>query len=107
MLVGYSPFYGKTEDDLFESILSHPVTFPNTISSQSQSFINKILERDPPKRLGMRTSPYGDICKHEFFASIDWEKLERCELEPPFKPILVSLLLETKFFVSPVSSFKN
>ena len=86
MLTGYSPFHGDDEEQLFEAIQKFDVLYPSTISEQSTSCIRCLLERDPVKRLGMKTSPFGEIRKHAFFSKIDWVKLENRQIEPPFKP---------------------
>lgn len=38
--------------------------------------------REPEKRLGVR----GDIRQHPLFREINWEELERKEIDPPFRP---------------------
>ncbi len=86
MLTGYSPFHGDDEEQLFQAIQEFDVLYPTTLSDHSANFIKMLLERDPQKRLGMRTSPYGDIRKHPFYSRIDWNKLENRQIEPPFKP---------------------
>jgi novel protein kinase C delta type len=90
MLTGYSPFHGDDEEELFQAIQHNNVPYPHNISEDSVSCMKMLLERDPVKRLGMRTSPYGQIRAHGFFKKIDWEKLEAKQIEPPFKPKVVS-----------------
>ncbi|KAL6036402.1 hypothetical protein STEG23_012633 [Scotinomys teguina] len=46
-------------------------------ASTSQLFV-----REPEKRLGVR----GDIRQHPLFREINWEELERKEIDPPFRP---------------------
>ena len=86
MLTGYSPFHGEDEEQLFQAIQEFDVLYPNSISEQSTSIVKMLLERDPVKRLGMKTSPYGNIRDHPFFSKIDWNRLESRQMEPPFKP---------------------
>ena len=93
MLTGYSPFHGDDEEQLFQAIQEYEVLYPSTISEQSVSCVRFLLERDPVKRLGMKTSPHGDIRLHPFFQKIDWTKLENRQIEPPFKPKVVSIVL--------------
>lgn len=50
----------------------------------------QLLEKDASVRLGASTSPHGEITDNVFFYEIDWKKLERRQLEPPFKPKIVS-----------------
>lgn len=40
--------------------------------------------------MGAPNSPHEDITDNVFFHEIDWKKLERRQLEPPFKPQVVS-----------------
>ncbi|KAG9336618.1 hypothetical protein JZ751_002965 [Albula glossodonta] len=46
------------------------------------------LTKNPLRRLGCVATDGGEnaIVNHPFFTGIDWEKLNRRELEPPFKP---------------------
>lgn len=50
----------------------------------------QLLEKDANVRLGASTSPHGEITDNVFFYEIEWKKLERRQLEPPFKPKIVS-----------------
>lgn len=44
----------------------------------------QLLTRDPEKRLG--TAGGTEVKNHIWFADIDWDKLVRKEIDPPFKP---------------------
>ena len=90
MLTGYSPFHGDDEEQLFQAIQEHEVLYPSSMSEPSAACVRQLLERDPVRRLGMRTSPHGEIRQHAFFARVDWNKLELRQIEPPFKPKVVS-----------------
>lgn len=50
----------------------------------------QLFERIPEERLGMPNCPAGPIRKHAFFSSIDWDRLENRQIQPPFKPKIVS-----------------
>lgn len=91
MLTGYSPFHGEDEEQLFQAIQEFDVLYPSSISEQSTLMVKRLLERDPVKRLGMKTSPYGSIREHPFFSKIDWARLETRQIEPPFKPKVKSV----------------
>ena len=45
--------------------------------------------------MGMPGCPKGSIRSQSFFSSIDWDKIEKREIEPPFKPKIVSYLHNT------------
>ena len=52
---------------------------------------SQFLHKHPGHRLGCHPKTGAeDIKAHLFFKSIEWDKLERRELKPPFKPKIVS-----------------
>lgn len=56
----------------------------------------QLFERDPTRRLGI----VGNIRSHPFFKTINWQALERREIEPPFKPKVVwPIFIITQYFI--------
>lgn len=86
LLTGLPPFYTNDKKQLFHNILRGQLVIPEYLSETARDLITRLLMRDPKKRLG--SGPDGDkeIMDHPFFAKIDWEKLMRRELSPPYKP---------------------
>ncbi|XP_056446298.1 protein kinase C eta type [Gadus chalcogrammus] len=88
MLSGHAPFEAENEDDLFEAILNEEIVYASWLSKEAVNILKALLTKAAAHRLGCMGSEGGEsaVVRHPFFASIDWEKLERRELEPPFKP---------------------
>ncbi|KRF80702.1 uncharacterized protein Dvir_GJ16879, isoform B [Drosophila virilis] len=97
MLIGQSPFSGCDEDELFWSICNEIPWFPVYISAEATGILKGLLEKDYTKRIGSQYSPAGDIADHLFFRPIDWNLLEKRQIEPPFKP-QVKHPLDTQYF---------
>jgi serine/threonine kinase 32 len=80
------PFEGNSESSLSTVIQAAKPKFPVTnppVSYLCLYAIKDALELDPNKRLG---STWESFTKHEFFSVIDFEALERKEIEPVFIP---------------------
>jgi len=86
MLIGQSPFNGSDEDELFWSICNEQAYYPRFITKEALSILKLLLEKDSEKRLGMPECSAGDICDQPFYKPIDWVRLERKEVQPPFRP---------------------
>uniref|UniRef100_A0A8C9NQ25 Ribosomal protein S6 kinase n=1 Tax=Serinus canaria TaxID=9135 RepID=A0A8C9NQ25_SERCA len=84
MLTGTLPFQGKDRKETMTMILKAKLGMPQFLSLEAQSLLRMLFKRNPANRLG----PDGveEIKRHAFFSKIDWNKLYRREIHPPFKP---------------------
>ncbi|XP_053602485.1 uncharacterized protein LOC128670667 isoform X2 [Plodia interpunctella] len=97
MLIGQSPFSGCDEDELFWSICNEMPSYPRFLSQQALTILTRLLDKDAKSRLGGVECVHGDVREQTFFQPVAWERLERRELEAPFKP-RVRHPLDTQYF---------
>lgn len=66
------------------------VNFPKYVSKEATSFVKALMVKQVDKRLGCGPAGDREIREHVFFKNIDWTKLEKRELQAPYKPKTVS-----------------
>ncbi|KAK5849799.1 hypothetical protein PBY51_014104 [Eleginops maclovinus] len=86
MLTGTLPFQGKDRKETMTMILKAKLGMPQFLSSEAQSLLRNLFKRNPGNRLGAGPDGVEEIKRHHFFSTIDWNKLFRREIPPPFKP---------------------
>lgn len=86
MLTGLPPFYCQDRERLFEKIRKSELHYPASLSQNAKSLLRGFLTKDPTKRLGSGPNDALDIQRHPFFASVDWDKLQRGEVKTPWTP---------------------
>mmetsp|Transcript_46124 Transcript_46124/g.51579 ORF Transcript_46124/g.51579 Transcript_46124/m.51579 type:complete len:678 (+) Transcript_46124:142-2175(+) len=90
MLTGLPPFYCQDRERLFEKIRKSELHYPASLSSNAKHVLRGLLTKDPTRRLGSGPKDADEIKPHRFFDSIDWEKLQRGEIAPPWAPQISS-----------------
>ncbi|KAM5229454.1 ribosomal protein S6 kinase alpha-2 isoform 3-T3 [Ctenodactylus gundi] len=86
MLTGSLPFQGKDRKETMALILKAKLGMPQFLSAEAQSLLRALFKRNPCNRLGAGIDGVEEIKRHPFFVTIDWNKLYRKEIKPPFKP---------------------
>ncbi|NWH26857.1 KS6A2 kinase, partial [Grus americana] len=86
MLTGSLPFQGKDRKETMALILKAKLGMPQFLSIEAQSLLRALFKRNPSNRLGAGFDGVEEIKRHPFFITIDWNKLYRKEIKPPFKP---------------------
>jgi len=88
LMFGYRPYNGKSRSELKEKVLSRQVQIkskdvPNGWTVEAADFINRLLQRKPKNRLGLRGSI--EVREHPWLKYYPWKDLYNKTLESPFK----------------------
>ncbi|XP_034548579.1 serine/threonine-protein kinase N2-like [Notolabrus celidotus] len=86
MLVGESPFPGEDEEEVFDSIVNDDVQYPASLPPDVVSIVQKLLKKNPLKRLGAGERDANEVKGDSYYEIIDWEALLAKKLKPPFLP---------------------
>lgn len=65
------------------------IAMPTYLTQEAQYLLRCLFKRNPANRLGSGPNGGKDITDHPFFATIDFEKLNRREVTPPYIPTVV------------------
>jgi len=73
MSTGQKMFRGKNNRDIFDKILKHDFKFPGHLDRDTIDIINKLVQIDPFKRLGVKN--INMVKDHPFFNAVDWQAI--------------------------------
>ncbi|EJD40892.1 hypothetical protein AURDEDRAFT_115756 [Auricularia subglabra TFB-10046 SS5] len=90
MLLGQSPFRGDDEDEIFDAILEDEPLYPITMPRDAVSILQKLLTRDPTRRLGSSKSDAEEIKRHPFFKDVSFDDIIHKRIPPPYFPTITS-----------------
>jgi serine/threonine protein kinase len=85
LTVGIPPFYSQNVNEMYNKIQHGVLRFPPFLSEPCKAMIVALLNRDPKKRLGSKAD-IDDLKQHAFFKDINFEKMMKKEIDPPYKP---------------------
>lgn len=85
MMFGLPPFYSKNQHEMYQKTLCQPLSIPGSASPHARDILNAMLQKSRMDRLGAKAD-FEEIRCHQFFAPIDWEKLNNREVKAPFVP---------------------
>ncbi|KAG9085648.1 Serine/threonine kinase [Ceratobasidium sp. UAMH 11750] len=90
MLLGQSPFRGDDEDEIFDAILEDEPLYPITMPRDAVSILQRLLTRDPTKRLGSGPGDAEEIKAHPFFNTVNFDDVLNKRIPPPYYPTITS-----------------
>jgi len=97
MLTGLPPFYCRDREKLFDKIRRGTLEYPKYLSPRAQQLLRGLLTKDPHRRLGSGPNDAEDIKMQEFFTHLNWDKLMKGEVAPPWDPQINGSLDTSQF----------
>uniref|UniRef100_A0AAZ3NMQ1 Ribosomal protein S6 kinase n=1 Tax=Oncorhynchus tshawytscha TaxID=74940 RepID=A0AAZ3NMQ1_ONCTS len=92
LLTGGSPFTvdgdQNSHTDIAKRISKKDPPFPKDMSPLAKDLIQRLLIKDPKKRLGSGPDGADNVKKHPFYQKINWEDLAAKRVLAPFKPVI-------------------
>ncbi|XP_008565673.1 PREDICTED: ribosomal protein S6 kinase alpha-4, partial [Galeopterus variegatus] len=96
LLTGASPFTlegeRNTHAEVSRRILKCSPPFPPRIGPVAQDLLQRLLCKDPKKRLGAGPQGAQEVKNHPFFQGLDWSALAARKIPAPFRPQIRSEL---------------
>jgi len=93
---GVTPFKEKNNSLIFEKIKNHDIKLKEDLNQETKDVINKLLEKDPAKRLGGGSKEdnldISSLKKHKFFENIDFNNLHNEQPPINLKKVIYSKL---------------
>lgn len=97
MLLGQSPFRGEDEDEIFDAILEDEPLYPITMPRDAVSILQKLLTRDPNRRLGSGKEDAEEIKRQPFFKDVSFDDVLNKRIQPPYFPKINGLADTSNF----------
>ncbi|XP_010896924.2 ribosomal protein S6 kinase alpha-5 isoform X1 [Esox lucius] len=92
LMTGGSPFTvdgdQNSHTDIAKRISKKDPPFPKDMGSLAKDLIQRLLIKDPKKRLGSGPDGADNVKKHPFYQKLNWEDLAAKRVPAPFKPVI-------------------
>jgi len=98
LTVGIPPFYSQNVNEMYHKIQHGALRFPPFLTEECRELIIGLLNRNPDDRLGSGSGDVEQIKAHPFFKDMDWDKMMKKEIDPPFKPKVKNAEEDTSLF---------
>ena len=102
MLIGTPPFTDDNDpmvvyQQILAAVIPEPPRGKPPLSKQARLFIERLCTKEPSQRLGCKKNGAEDVRQHTFMAKINWRRLVRKLLQPPYIPDLKGPLDTSSF----------
>ncbi|XP_006627541.2 rhodopsin kinase GRK1b [Lepisosteus oculatus] len=90
MIAAKGPFRSRGEKvelkEVTRRILNDPVSYPDVFGADCKALCERLMEKDPARRLGFRDGECAELKQQPFFRGLNWGRLEAGLIDPPFVP---------------------
>uniref|UniRef100_W5N910 G protein-coupled receptor kinase n=1 Tax=Lepisosteus oculatus TaxID=7918 RepID=W5N910_LEPOC len=90
MIAAKGPFRSRGEKvelkEVTRRILNDPVSYPDVFGADCKALCERLMEKDPARRLGFRNGECAELKQQPFFRGLNWGRLEAGLIDPPFVP---------------------
>ncbi|OCT97215.1 hypothetical protein XELAEV_18009444mg [Xenopus laevis] len=77
------PFTDDADKIIHNIVYEEPI-YPPSLTPEIYNIITQLLTKTPYRRLGSDMNGAEDVKKSDFFEGLDWEALQKKEVQPPF-----------------------
>ena len=105
MICGTPPFFSNNINILYKNISQSKLMLHDYFSDELKDLLSQLLCRDPNKRIGVLNK--NDLKNHEWFKDIDWDKLEKKEVEPPLDLVQIKKNLDNQLDTQLTINFED
>ncbi|CAD8124688.1 unnamed protein product [Paramecium sonneborni] len=87
LVIGIPPYYSKNTEEIYQSILTEELTFPNqfNLTDQIKDLLKGLLCKRPQSRLGSQNG-LQELMLHPWFKDFNWILILNKKIQPPFQP---------------------
>lgn len=89
MITGFPPFYTQNRQELFEKIKYQTPKFSSNLNPLTRDILEKLLQKDPTKRLGS-IKDAEEVKNHPWFFGINWDDLKNKKYDADYVPKISS-----------------
>ena len=82
LISGNPPFFTQNQSEMFQNIIEKKLEFQEFFSEEIKDLLNKMLDKDPKKRIGINNDK-SDLKNHAFFEGINWDHIYHKKIKPP------------------------
>lgn len=88
LMSGHPPFESDYPMQIYSKVMAgiEKIAFPKKCQGACGDLIKSLLKQNPADRLPMRSGGIKNIKDHEWYKGFDWDKMEKIEMDPPYKP---------------------